>query len=61
MQNGHVLMISKFKSCTEVRGLQSNLTLAEIKSKETKLQNEVGAYTLFPSAPYCVSVPLDLL
>ncbi|CAN6199593.1 unnamed protein product [Urochloa humidicola] len=26
---------------SEVRGLQSNLTLAEIKSKETKLQSEV--------------------
>lgn len=34
---------SKYKSSTEVRGLQSNLTLAEITSKETKLQSEVGA------------------
>jgi 26S proteasome regulatory subunit, ATPase 3, interacting protein len=42
--NDHSSMISKFKSCTEVRGLQSNLTLTEIKSKEAKLQSEVRAY-----------------
>lgn len=31
-------------SIAEVRGLQSNLTLAEIESKEAKLQNEVRTY-----------------
>ena len=56
----HSSMISKFKTCSEVRGLQSNLTLAEIKSKETKLQSEVRAYK---NVPFCsllsVCVPLD--
>lgn len=39
----HSSWISKQNSCAEVRGLQSNLTLEEIKSKEAKLQSEVRA------------------
>lgn len=32
----------------EIKGLQSNLTLAEIKSKEAKLQSEVRLYRSVP-------------
>lgn len=60
--NDHGSMISKFKSCTEVRSLQSNLTLAEIKLKEDKLQSEVCAYKNVPlRSLQCVCFPLDQL
>lgn len=48
-------MISKLNSCTEVRGLQTNLTLVEIKEKEAKLQSEVCAYRNVPS-PLIISL-----
>lgn len=39
----HSWELSNTNPIAEVRGLQSNLTLAEIKSKEAKLQREVCA------------------